>query len=198
MRAVVLLQIHSAARAGELVKMTVGDLDRTDPEVWAFRPAAHKGAWKGKARVIYFGARCREVLAPLLERLTDPKEYLFSPARAEAERNAARGERRATPKWDSHMARNARKRVGDGRARAPGVCYTTAAVRQAVKRACARAGVPEFTPHRLRHLAATRARAELGVDVARALCGHSLAAVTEVYSREVDHVLALQAVKQFG
>jgi integrase len=43
-----------------------------------------------------------------------------------------------------------------------------------------------FTPHRLRHLAATRVRAELGVDVARSLLGHSLASITEIYSREVD------------
>jgi integrase len=57
---------------------------------------------------------------------------------------------------------------------------------------------PEFTPHRLRHLAATRARAELGVDVARALCGHTLAAVTEVYSHEVDKPLARRAVERLG
>ncbi|WP_162669596.1 tyrosine-type recombinase/integrase [Gemmata massiliana] len=71
-------------------------------------------------------------------------------------------------------------------------------MRQAIERACRRCGVPKFTPHRLRHLAATHARAELGVDVARALCGHSLAAVTEVYSRQVDEQLALKAVKRFG
>ena len=44
----------------------------------------------------------------------------------------------------------------------------------------------------------TRARAEFGVDVARALCGHTLAAVTEIYSHEVGKQLALQAVKKLG
>ena len=197
-RSIVLLQLYSAARAGELVKLRVGDIDRTDPDVWTYTPAAHKGTWKGKARVIYFGALCREVLAPLVATLGDPGAYLFSPARAEAERNAGRGARRATPRWNSHLRRNEHKRVGGARARAPGAHYTTATVRQAIERACERVGVAKFTPHRLRHLAATRARAELGVDVARALCGHTLAAVTEVYSRQVDEQLALKAVKRFG
>jgi integrase len=197
-RAIALLQIYSAARAGELVKLRVGDIDRTNPEVWSYTPTTHKGTWKGKTRTIYFGQHCREVLTPFLLKAGDPEAYLFSPARAEAERNTERSENRVTPKYPSHMKRNEQKRVGKNRRRAPGQHYTTGTYRQAIERACDRAGVPPFTPHRLRHLAATRARAELGVDVARALCGHSLAAVTEIYSREVDKQLAIQAVKRFG
>jgi integrase len=192
------VQLHSAARAGELVALRVGDLDRTDPEVWTYTPALHKGAWRGKGRVIYLGRRCQEALAPLLDAAGGPDAYVFSPARSEAGRQAARSAARATPRWDSHLARNARKRAGAGRRRPPGAHYTTASFRQALERACDAAGVPRFTPHRLRHLAATRARAEFGVDVARALCGHSLASVTEVYSHEVDRQLALKAVKAFG
>lgn len=197
-KALALLQLHSAARAGELVRMKVGEIDRANPDLWTYAPAGHKTAWKGKGRVIYFGQRCREVLAPLLLKAGDPDAYVFSPARAEAERNAERSAARKTPKWQSHMRRNERKRVGGGRKRAPGAHYTTGSYRQALERACDAAVVPRFTPHRLRHLAATRARAELGVDVARALCGHTLAAVTEVYSREVDQELALKAVDRFG
>jgi integrase len=130
--------------------------------------------------VIYFGERCREVLAPLILKAGTPDAYVFSPERAEAERIAERGKQRVTPKWDSHMKRNAQKRVGTERKRPPGKHYTTGSVRQAIERACDRVGVLRFTPHRLRHLAATRARAEFGVDVARALCGHTLAAVTEI------------------
>jgi integrase len=148
--------------------------------------------------VIYFGERCREILAPLILKAGTPDAYLFSPERAEAKRNAERREQRTTPKWESHSKRNAQKRVGAARKRAPGRHYSTGTIRQAIERACDAAGVPRFTPHRLRHLAATRARAELGVDVARALCGHTLASVTEIYSREVDRQLALQAIKRFG
>lgn len=195
--AVVRLQVLTGARGGELLKLRSADLDRTNPATWAYTPPTHKGTWKGKERVVYFGKRSQEVLAPFLA-AADPTDYLFSPARAEAERNAERGEMRKTPRYESHMRRNADKRVGERRRRPPGARYTAGTYRQAVERACARAGVPVFTPHRLRHLAATRTREELGVDVARALLGHSLAAVTEVYSREVDKQLALKAVEKFG
>ena len=82
--------------------------------------------------------------------------------------------------------------------RPPRERYTTDTYRRAVERACEAARVPVFTPHRLRHLAATRTWEALGVDVARALLGHSLAAVTEIYSHEVDRQLALKAVEKFG
>jgi integrase len=181
-----------------LVKLRVGDIDRSNPDAWVYQPATHKGTWKGKARVIYFGKRSQEILAPLLVKAGDPEAYVFSPARSEAERNAGRSENRVTPRWESHMVRNERKRVGAGRSRAPGERYTTGTYRRAIERACDAAGVARFTPHRLRHLAATRTREELGVDVARALMGHTLASVTEVYSHEVDRQLALKAVEMFG
>lgn len=197
-RALAQLQIHTAARAGELVKLRVGDIDRTDPDVWTYTPPSHKTAWKGKARTVYFGERARAVLAPLLLKAGGPDAFVFSPARAERERNAERSEQRRTPRYPSHMRRNDEKRAGAKRRRAPRDHYTTGTYRRALERACDAAGVPRFTPHRLRHLAATRVRAELGVDAARALCGHTLAAVTEIYSREVDRQLAMSAVKRFG
>ena len=80
-----------------------------------------------------------------------------------------------------------------GRRRPPAERYTTAGSRRALERACEAAGVPPFSPHRVRHLAATRVRAALGVDAARALLGHTLAAVTAV-----DRQLALKAVERFG
>jgi integrase len=197
-RVLVYVQVFSGARAGELVRLRVGDIDRTNPDAWVYRPATHKGTWKGKGRVIYFGRRCQEVLAPLLLKAGGPDESVFSPARSETERLAARAAERVTPRYPSHVRRNERKRVGKGRRTPPGEKYTTGTYRQAVERACERAGVPAFTPHRLRHLAATRTREELGVDVARALLGHSVAAVTEIYSHEVDNQLAMKAVEKFG
>jgi integrase len=95
------------------------------------------------------------------------------------------------------MRRNEQKRKSNPK-RTPGDHYTVRAFFWAIKRACVAAGVQRFSPHQLRHLAATRIRAELGVDVARALLGHSLASVTEIYSREVDKQLALKAVEKFG
>lgn len=97
-RALVIVQLHSGARAGELVRMRVGNIDRTDAEAWTFRPTVHKGTWKGRGRVIYFGSRCREALAPLILKAGSPNAYVFSPARSEEERNARRSEDRVTPR----------------------------------------------------------------------------------------------------
>jgi integrase len=138
------------------------------------------------------------VLAPWLLKAGSPDAYVFSPARSEAERNARKSEGRVTPRWPSHLRRNDAKRAGSGRKRPPRGRYTTGTYRQAIERACERAGVPPFSPHRLRHLAATEIRQEFGVEVARAVLGHSLAAVTEVYSKEVDRDLARRAVERFG
>ena len=123
---------------------------------------------------------------------------MFSPRRAEEERNAARSDARQTPRWASHMDRNERKRAGAGRKRPPRDGYTTGTYRRAVERACEKAGVPAVTPHTLRHLAATEIRAALGPEVARAVLGHTLASMTEHYSREVDRTLAREAGEKFA
>lgn len=95
------------------------------------------------------------------------------------------------------MQHNARRKAKQ-RKRTPGERYATQPVRVAIQRACEKAGVPVFTPHQLRHLAGTLVREPYGVDVARALLGHSIASMTEIYSREVDKGLALKAVKAMG
>lgn len=196
-RALVLLQLQTGARAGELVKLQVQNIDRTEPTAWTYTPATHKGSWRGKSRTIYFGVKSQALLAPLILKAGSPEAFVFSPARAEAARNAERGELRATPRYQSHMERNRKKRPAQ-RKKPPGTYYTTHSYRRAIARACEAAGVPAFAPHRLRHLAATRARAELGLESARAWLGHSLASVTEVYSHEVDKQLALKAVERLG
>ncbi len=116
-RAILLLQINTGARAGELVKRRVCDIDRTDPAAWTYTPAAHKGTWRGKSRVLYFGAKCQEVLVALIVRAGPPDAFVFSAARAEDERNAARGEQGATQLWRPHADRNARKRPEQGGSR---------------------------------------------------------------------------------
>lgn len=197
--ALVALERVTAARCGELCSMRVGDVDRADPAAWVFRPTAHKGGWRGKERVVLIDPRAQEILAPWLLKAGGPGEFVFSPARAEAERNAARTAARKTPRWNSHMARNARNRVPAAERKSPPATrYTTRAVRQAVARACRRAGVPAFRPHQIRHLAAHEIRAALGIDVARAVLGHTLAAMSEHYSREVDRGLAMKAVAALG
>jgi integrase len=57
--------------------------------------------------------------------------------------------------------------------------------------------VPQWHPHQLRHNAATKFRQEFGLDVARAVLGHSSPVVTEVYA-ELDAAKAAKAMERVG
>ncbi len=67
----------------------------------------------------------------------------------------------------------------------------------AVKAACTKAGVPEFTPHWLRHTVATRLADDVGTEAAQRLLGHAGKAMTEHYSRAAEKV-AINAAKRLG
>jgi integrase len=69
--------------------------------------------------------------------------------------------------------------------------------RRTIARGCARAGVPTWRPNQLRHNAATRLRAEFGLDVAQVILGHSTADVTQVYA-EVDRDKAIEVMRRVG
>lgn len=90
---------------------------------------------------MYLGPKAQAVLTPLLP--ADPDAYLFCPARAEAERaeaerNGHRRAARATPPTPSQTARKPK-----GRAKAPlRAHYPVGSYRQAIRRACKRAGTP--------------------------------------------------------
>jgi integrase len=57
--------------------------------------------------------------------------------------------------------------------------------------------IPHWSPNRLRHNAATRIRKEFGLDVARAVLGHTSPAVTAIYA-EVDGARASEAMAMIG
>jgi integrase len=59
-----------------------------------------------------------------------------------------------------------------------------------IQRACQKAGVPPFTPYGLRHLRAVELRTSAGLEVARAVLGHSALAMTADYSEAADRALA--------
>jgi integrase len=61
--------------------------------------------------------------------------------------------------------------------------YETDTYRRAIHRACDKAGLPRWSPNRLRHTAATAIVDEYGLEHAKAVLGHSQAAMTEHYSR---------------
>lgn len=187
--AMVELQRLTGMRPGEATAMRTRDVDRSGP-VWAYVPAGHKTEHHGKRRTVFLGPRAQEVLRPWLR--ADPDANLFSPAEAEAERKAAMRARRKTPVQPSQRDRRKARP-----ARTPGPRYDTHAYYYAIRRGCARAGVEPWHPNQLRHVAATRLRAQYGLDATRAILGHSSPVVTEVYA-EVDEAKAREVMGRVG
>lgn len=213
--AMVELQRLTGMRPGEVCQMRSCDLE-TSGRMWAYRPESHKTEHHGRERVILIGPRAREVLEPWLR--PDLMAYLFSPAEAGAERKAGMRARRRTKVQPSQKDR--RKARPE---RTPGERYDTHAYYNAIRRGCARAfphptlsGISarkltpgqraelrswnrrhSWHPHRLRHNAATRVRREFGLDVSRAVLGHSTPLVTAVYA-EADMKKAAEAMERLG
>jgi integrase len=187
--AMIELQRLTGMRPGEVCIMRTIDLD-TSGRVWVYTPESHKTEHHGKERRIFIGPRAQEVLRPWLR--TDLTAYLFSPAEAEAERLAEMRRNRKTPVQPSQ-----RDRSKPGRARNLGDHYDVKAYLHAIHRGCLKAGVPRWGPNRLRHNAATEIRKEFGLDVARAVLGHSSPAVTSVYA-ERDAGMASEAMERLG
>jgi integrase len=192
-RAMIELQRLTGMRPGEVVIIRAVDLDMTG-KVWLYRPGsdqeagAHKTAWRGHGRVIAVGPRAQEVIRPFLK--ADLHAYLFSPRES---MEAVRAERRKSRKTPAR-AEQPRKRKPK---RQPGARYRVSSYRQAVIKACRKAGVPEWHPHQLRHTKATEIRREAGLDAARAVLGHRSPAVTETYA-EIDQGKAAEVMGRLG
>ena len=197
--ALVELQRLTGMRPGEAVIMRTIDLDTSGP-VWTYIPERHKTAHRGKRRTIFLGPRAQAIVRPWLRPELDA--YLFSPAEAEAERKAAMRAARKTKVQPSQRDR----RKADPK-RTPADRYTVESYRRAIARGVARHNaeaeatgrppVETWHPHRLRHTAATRIRKAFGLDVARAVLGHSSPVVTEVYA-ELDDEKAAEVMGRVG
>lgn len=193
-RAMVELQLLTGARPGEILRMRTRDLDRSG-RVWAYRPAGHKNAWRGHDRVVYLGPKAQEVVEPFL-RIDAPEAFLFSPTQAELRRRARLRAARRVPLFPSHLRALERKRRATPK-RKPRDCYDAGSYRQAIRRACGKAKVSAWKPNQLRHNAATRLRAEFGLDVAKAVLGHRRIETTQIYA-EADMSRAIQAMERAG
>ena len=79
----------------------------------------------------------------------------------------------------------------------PGDMYTTTSYRRAIGKACIKAGIEPWHPNQLRHLAATNIRRDFGIEIARAVLGHSTVDMTEVYA-EMDFSKAKDAMAKSG
>lgn len=184
------LQLLTGMRPGEACSIRGRDLAPGPDGVWTYRPAAHKTAWRGKAREIALGPRAVELVREFLK--PDLDAYLFDPRDAVADQVASRGQARKSRPTPSERAR---------RKAEPGACharkYSRASYRNAIRSGCRRAGIPGWSPNQLRHAAATLVRARFGLEAAQVVLGHARADVTQVYA-EKNLSLARDVMREIG
>jgi integrase len=146
--------------------------------VWVVCPTQHKKKHRGRPRWLVLGPKAQAVLAPWLERPADA--FCFCPREALAD---LRVEQRADRAARGGGSGGNRKPAAASQRLRPGGCYTPRTYRQAVARACKRAGVPHFSPYALRHLHASEVDAAFDLDHVQASLGHDDPDTARRYSK---------------
>jgi integrase len=187
--AMVQLQLLTAARPGEIVGLRPCDIEM-EGAVWVASLGGHKTAHRGKDRELYFGPKAQAVLRPFL--LRDAGAFLFSALEAERERYTRMSESgKKQPRRENQKPnpRETDRRIGE--------CYTVGSYYAAIQRGCEAAGVTPWSPHRLRHTAATDIRRQFGIEAAQVILGHSEISTTQIYA-EKNRAAALDIAKRIG
>src|SRR5262249_4126005 len=172
----------------------------TTGRIWEYVPESHKTEHLGKSRTIFIGPQAQAVLRPWLR--PELEAYLLQPREAVAERRAAQRLARKSKVQPSQQNRKKSKPK-----KQPGTRYDATSYRRAIVNGIAWANraratrndppIPNWHPHQLRHGAATRIRRQFGLDVARAVRGHSTPVVTEIYAK-LDQARAAEATERIG
>ena len=203
--AMVTVQWHTGMRPGEVCALRPCDVDTSGP-VWLFRPGYYKLSYQGRKRVVAIGPRAQAVLKQFTP--AKPTDYYFSPRASVEQFHAERAASRKTPKYASHMKRNAA--LPKGTERLPAAKYTPTSYGRAIRRAVERlnwplveAGVgvedqtPVWAPNQLRHAHGTKVRHRFGLEAAQAVLGHERMNTTEIYAEK--HLgKAVQAAAELG
>ncbi len=167
------LQLLTGMRSGEVTAIRGCDITMKG-NVWEYRPPFHKTAYQGKERTIFFGPQAQAILKPFL--VGDLEAFVFSPRRAMEERNTKRRESRRTPMTPSQAKRRPKRKPQ----RTPGERYTSGSYGRAIAYAIKKAECEHWSPHQLRHTAATKIRDQFGLEAAQVILGHSRADVTQM------------------
>lgn len=185
------LQWHTGMRPSEALQIRMADIDRSG-DVWLYTVQRHKNVWRGQQRIVALGPEAQAILKPLLR---IDGGYLISPRDAVAERKAEQRSARRTPLTPSQRARDDRNAA---KAAAVGDHYGLDAYRKAIHRACDRAGIPRWSPHRLRHAKGTELARTEGIEAARIALGHKDDRVTRRYAVGAELELAVAVARKHG
>lgn len=189
--AMIRLQLLTGCRPGEIVGLKREDLD-TAGDVWILELQDHKNAWRGRERILYFGKKAQAILKAFFI-LRKPGEYLFQPMDCYRERTAAGITHRRPNQTDN--PRKSERTISDH--------YDVRAYARAILNACAEhplkkwKKVPAWSPNQLRHNAASELRRQYGIEVTRAVLGHSCLSTSEIYA-EADQSVVIKIMREIG
>ncbi|MBW7863822.1 MAG: site-specific integrase [Candidatus Hydrogenedentes bacterium] len=192
----------TGARPSEVLRLRVGDIDRTT-NPWSATLTEHKTRRHGKSRVLFFGPRAQAYLLPRLLKPSD--DIIFSPADSAEDMRARRHEARVTPP-------NQGNGIGTNRAkkpeRVPGEAYGHCALNRALARAIVACnlerkanGLPpleSFGLYSLRHSAANMIANAAGIQAAQALLGHASLTTTAAFYLKPNTEAAAEAMLRLG
>ena len=161
------LLLLTGARPMEILSLRFDAIDKTDPDVWLYRPVYHKLSRYGVERTIPLNKTAQRLIEDYVTKKKITGPYLFPAARYTGEKETR------TPHYQSTSL--------DG----------------AVKAAAKRAGVKPWSPYQLRHLVATELCAKGKSQLAQYLLGHKNLKTTEDYylDRAVKVDMAKQAAR---
>ncbi len=192
-RAMVQIQRLTGGRPQEVVCMRGDEVDTSGP-VWEYRPGGYKTEHHNvheepdRARVIFIGPRAQEILRPYL--IAAAAGFVFVPGGLDRKPGDV-------VRQTSSLRTDSGERQPHKQSRRPRDRYGVDTYRKAVVRACARAGVPSWSPNQLRHLRLTELRRDFGLEASRVCGGHREIGVTQVYA-ERDLGLAKRVMGEVG
>ncbi|MCP4571464.1 MAG: tyrosine-type recombinase/integrase [bacterium] len=185
--AMISLQWYTGARSDNVCHLRPCEVDQSST-VWLWMPGHHKGTWRNAELIIPIGPRAQAAIGRLIDR--DEDTFVFSPRESAGWYAACRAARRKSKRTPSEKARRRPNRRLS-------VKYTTNTYGQAVSYGIAKAGVPHWTPHQMRHSRATAVRKTHGVEAAKAMLGHESLDATLIYA-ERDLALAKRVAREVG
>jgi len=187
LRAMVKLQRILGMRPSEIIKMRVGDIDRSKNNgLWYYVPGSYKTArYVGKI-VFPLGKPEQDLIAPYLIGKTS-ESAVFSPRTAQAERNIEKRANRKTKISPSQATRNEKRASKPSRY---GEFYDHRGYRQAIIHAIIKGNkvlpdgekIPSWYPYQLRHSASTATELTHSDEDAQALLGHRTVNMTKRYT----------------
>jgi integrase len=187
LRAMVQLQRILGMRPSEIIRMRVGDIDRTRGNgLWYYIPGRYKTArYVGKI-IFPMGKPEQDLIAPYLVGKTS-ESAVFSPRTAQEERNTDRKAKRKTKISPSQTVRDEERAAKPSRY---GEFYTSFSYRQAIEYAIAKGNkilpdsekIPHWYPYQLRHSASSATELMHSDEDAQALLGHRTVNMTKRYT----------------